>query len=329
LQSQGFAVHAVAMARIVITAPLPEGQPSWRSWLVDHQLREPESQPWSRARWLTEIAEAEALVCLLGDRIDRQVFDAGPRLRVVANYAVGYDNVDVGLAADRGVVVTNTPDVLTDATADFTWALILATARRLGEAERYVRAGQWDGFRPTLLLGTELRGQTLGLIGYGRIGRAVAQRARGFGMRVVTADTRGRQRGDADAIATDLAELLATADVVSLHCPLTPDTRGIIDRSALARMKPGAILINTARGACIDDDAVAAALESGHLGGAGLDVFTAEPQIAPRLAAAPHTVLAPHVGSATTKTRVRMAELCMSAVQDVLAGRTPPNQVRL
>jgi glyoxylate reductase len=224
------------------------------------------------------------------------------------------------------VIVSNTPDVLTEATADFTWALLLAVARRLGEGERLVRAGQWRGWTPELLLGTELGGRTLGIVGLGRIGRAVARRAAGFGMRVIAS---GRAGGsDGDVARVPLPELLAQADVVSLHCPLTPATRGLIDAAALARMKPGAILLNTARGACVDDGALAAALERGHLGGAGLDVFVDEPRIDPRLLAAPRIVLAPHLGSATTTARVRMAELCISAVRDVLSGVVPPNQVR-
>ncbi|MBK9031983.1 MAG: D-glycerate dehydrogenase [Myxococcales bacterium] len=312
-----------------MTSRLPEGAPSWRGWIAEHALREPADEAWPRARWLAEVADAEALVCLLGDRIDREVLAAAPRLRVVANYAVGYDNVDVAAAAAAGVVVTNTPDVLTEATADFTWALILATARRLGEGERLVRAEQWTGWSPDFLLGTELGGRTLGLIGLGRIGRAVARRARGFGMAVVAADSRpGRRGADADGVRwVDLDELYACADVVSLHCPLTPATRGLIDAAALARMRPGALLINTARGGCVDEAALADALVAGRLGGAGLDVFAAEPAIDPRLRAAPRTVLAPHLGSATTTARVRMAELCISAVADVLAGRVPPNRV--
>ena len=313
------------MARIVLTSRLPEGQPSWRRWLDGHALIEP-AEAWSRAAWLAEAADAEALVCLLGDRIDDATLAAMPRLRVVANFAVGYDNVDLAAATARGVIVSNTPDVLTEATADFTWALLLAVARRLGEGERLVRAGQWRGWTPELLLGTELGGRTLGIVGLGRIGRAVARRAAGFGMRVIAS---GRAGGsDGDVARVPLPELLAQADVVSLHCPLTPATRGLIDAAALGAMKPGAILLNTARGACVEDGALAAALERGHLGGAGLDVFVDEPRIDPRLLAAPRIVLAPHLGSATTTARVRMAELCISAVRDVLSGVVPPNQVR-
>jgi glyoxylate reductase len=243
-------------------------------------------------------------------------------LRVVANYAVGVDNVDIAAATARGVAVANTPDVLVEATADFTFALLLAAARRLGEGERMVRAGEWRGWTPELLLGSDVAGKTLGIVGMGRIGRAVARRARGFSMPVIY--SRGK---DPDAREVSFDELLATSDVISLHCPLTPETRGLIDARALAAMKPGAILVNTARGAIVDDGALAAALESGRLGGAGLDVFTDEPRIDPRLLAARRAVLAPHLGSATTNARIRMAELCVTAVRDVLAGRRPPNLV--
>ena len=324
--------HPGSVGRIVMTSRLPEGAPSWRGWIADHDLCEPPAADaagrFDRAAWLAELGTADALVCLLGDRVDAAVLDAAPRLRVVANYAVGYDNVDVAAAAARGVVVANTPDVLTEATADFTWALLLACARRLGEGERLVRAGAWTGWTPTLLLGAELAGATLGIIGLGRIGRAVARRAAAFGMAVIAADSRGQPAASAGVRGCTLDELWAQADVISLHCPLTPATRHLVDARALARMRPGAIVINTARGGCVDEAALAEARHAGHLGGAGLDVFAAEPAIHPRLLAAPRTILAPHLGSATTRTRVAMAELCISAVRDVLAGREPANRVR-
>jgi len=312
------------VGRVVATTHLP-GDPA--RLLEGHAWSGPAAgeDAWPRARWLEALATADALVCLLTDRIDAAALDAGPRLRVVANYAVGYDNVDVAAATARGVAVANTPDVLVEATADFTFALLLAAARRLGEGERLVRAGQWRGWTPELLLGADVGGRTLGIIGMGRIGRAVARRAHGFGMRVLY--TRGDAGDVGAATSVGLEELLATSDAVSLHCPLTPETRGLIDARALAAMKPGAILVNTARGAIVDDGALADALERGHLGGAGLDVFTDEPRVDPRLLAAPRAVLAPHLGSATTTARTRMAELCVTAVRDVLAGRRPPNLV--
>lgn len=271
-----------------------------------------------------DLGAVDALICLLRDRIDDAVLARAPRLRIVANVAVGVDNVDLDACARRGVAVANTPDVLTEATAEFAFLLALAVARRLGEGERLVRAGAWTGWALDQLCGVSLVGRTLGIIGLGRIGRALARRAAGFGMRVIDADTRpGR-----GAVALD--ELLATADVVSLHCPLVPATRHLLDAARIARMKPGAILVNTARGAIVDDDALVAALRAGHLRGAGLDVYVDEPRIDPRYLAADladRVVLAPHIGSATTETRTQMAQLCADAVIAVLSGRTPANLV--
>ncbi len=273
---------------------------------------------------LADAADAEGLVCLLRDRIDEGFLARAPRLRVVANYAVGVDNVDLAACARRGVAVTNTPDVLTEATADLTFALILAVARRLGEAEALLRAGRWGSFEPGLLLGTELAGITLGIVGAGRIARAVARRGEGFGMAIAYASRHTQLAG---ARRVPLDALLAESDIVSLHCPLTPETRGLIGAPQLRRMKPTAFLINTARGAICDEEAVAAALAAGTIAGAGLDVFADEPRVSPALLAAPHAVLLPHIGSATRRTRTRMAELCALGVREVLAGRRPPNLV--
>ncbi len=292
--------------------------------LPDHDVVGPTTGVWPRERWLAELPGADALVPLVSDRIDDAVLAAGPGLRVVANYGVGLDNVDVAAASARGIAVTNTPDVLTEATADLTFALILAAARRLGEGERLVRTGAWQGWAPELLLGADVWGRTLGIVGLGRIGRAVARRALGFSMRVLHA---GGDRCDLPITAVPLPELLGASDVVSLHCPLTATTRGVIDAGALASMKPGAILVNTARGPLIDEDALCDALAAGRLGGAGLDVFVGEPRLNPRLHDAPRLVLAPHLGSATTTARTRMAELCAHAVRDVLAGRRPAHLV--
>lgn len=317
-----------ALAKVVVTARFPAVSGGWAHALPGHDVVGPIEGPevkWPAERWRAEVADAAALICLLTDRIDAAVLEAAPRLRVVANYAVGVDNVDLAAAAARGVAVANTPDVLTEATADFTFALLLAVSRRLIEGEALVRADRWEGWVPDLLLGRAI--ETLGLVGYGRIGRAVARRARGFGMRVLVADTRGVPAVEEGDTAVALDALWGAVDAVTLHCPLTPATRGLVDARAIARMKPGTYLVNTARGAVIDEDAVADALESGHLGGAALDVFVGEPRIHPRLRAAPRTVLAPHLGSATTTARVRMAELCLSAVRDVLDGRRPPNLV--
>jgi len=274
-----------------------------------------------------DLAEADALVCLLLDRIDAAVLARAPKLRVIANCAVGYDNVDLAACTRAGIAVTNTPDVLTDATAELTIALMFAAARRLPEAEALVRSGTWPGWRLDQLVGMPIRGRTLGIVGMGRIGQAVAERAVGLGMHVIYTSRGEVASLRAAARRVELDELFATADVVSLHCPLTPETRGLVDASRLGRMKPTAILINTARGPIVDDGALAAALGAGQIFAAALDVFTGEPKIDPRLLAAPRLVLAPHIGSATTEARTQMAQLCADGVIAVLTGNHPANLV--
>jgi glyoxylate reductase len=248
-----------------------------------------------------------------------------PRLRVIANVAVGYNNVDLVAAEMRRVLVTNTPGVLTDATADLTWALILATARRLVEGVDLVRRGAWTGWHPEQLLGLELRGSTLGLLGAGRIGQAVGRRAPAFGLRLLYAARNPKPEFEKETGATrvELGRLLAESDILSLHAPASPETKGIINDETLARMKRGAILINTSRGDLVREEALADALERGHLGGAGLDVYADEPAIHPRLLAAPRTVLLPHIGSATEETRRKMATIAVANVQSVLSGKPP------
>jgi glyoxylate reductase len=268
-----------------------------------------------------DLGSADALVCLLLDRIDAAVLARAPRLRVVANCAVGIDNVDLAAATAAGVCVTNTPDVLTEATAELAFTLLLAVARRLGEGERLVRSGAWTGWALDQLIGVGLTGKTLGIIGMGRIGKAMARRALGFGMQVIFAD------GDGARGALPIDEVFATADAVSLHCPLTPETRHLVDARRLALMKPTAILVNTARGGCVDEAALADALTQRRLFGAGLDVYAREPAIEPRLLGCPGLVLAPHIGSATSETRAAMAQLCADAVISVLRGHRPPNLV--
>jgi lactate dehydrogenase-like 2-hydroxyacid dehydrogenase len=264
-----------------------------------------------------------ALVCLLTDRIDEELLDAaGAGLRIVANVAVGVDNIDLGAARARGIVVTNTPDVLTNAVAEFTWGLILAVTRRLTEADRFIRRGDWTGWSPDLLNGTELAGKQLGILGAGRIGRAVGARASAFGMDVVF--TRHGSVSEVDGHpALSMDEVLVTSDVVSVHTPLTPETRHLIDRRALARMKPSAYLINTARGLVVDEEALVTALESGAIAGAGLDVFEREPMVHPGLLRLENVVLAPHIGSSTHETRTAMAELAARNVVRVLRGQRP------
>jgi glyoxylate reductase len=274
-----------------------------------------------------DLSDADALVCLLLDRIDAAVLARAPKLRVIANCAVGYDNVDVAAATRAGIAVTNTPDVLTDATAELTLALILAAARRLPEGERLARSGQWVGWRLDQLLGQPIGGRTLGIVGMGRIGQAVARRAAALGMSIVYSGPREVALPGLAARRLGVDELFAAADVVSLHCPLTPETHHLVNAERLARMRPTAILVNTARGGIVDDGALAAALEEERLFAAALDVFTAEPEIDARLLAAPRLVLAPHIGSATTETRTQMAQLCADAVIAVLSGHRPDNLV--
>jgi glyoxylate reductase len=276
------------------------------------------SEPTPKGDWV-------ALVPLLSRWVGGTEFKHLPNLRIVANVAVGYNNIDLVAAEMRKVLVTNTPGVLTEATADLTWALILATARRLIEGVDLVRSGQWTGWHPEQLLGLELRGRTLGLFGAGRIGQAVGRRAVPFGLRLLyTARTpKPEFERETGATRVDPTRLFAESDILSLHVPASPETKGIINGESLARMKRGAILINTSRGDLIREEALATALELGQLGAAGLDVYTEEPTIHPRLRAAPRTVLLPHIGSATEETRRKMAAIVVANVQAVLSGKPP------
>ena len=266
-------------------------------------------------------SDKDAIVCLVTDAIDRSVLDAAPKLKIVANVAVGYNNIDTAYATSKGVIVTNTPDVLIDSVADFTWALILAITRRLSEAERLLRRGEWKGWAFDFMLGSELRGKQLGLVGLGRIGRAVAARAPAFGMRVACTSRRDVELSGAESMSLD--KLLNTSDVVSLHVPLTPETRHLIDKRALARMKRSAYLINTARGPVVDEAALAWALQHHLLAGAALDVYENEPVIHPDLLPLENVLLIPHLASGTTETRTAMAELAVGNVLAVLAGGRP------
>jgi len=275
----------------------------------------------SRAELLQRVAGKRALVCLLTDRIDDEVLGAGADLRIVANVAVGYNNIDVEACRRRGVVATNTPDVLTNACAEFTWALILAITRRLGEAERQLRRGEWKGWALDHMLGTELRGKRLGLVGVGRIGRAVAEKAKAFGVSVAYYDTAAVDLPDAEHISLD--RLLATSDVVSLHVPLLAETRHLIDQKALTKMKRSAYLINTSRGPIVDEAALAWALEHRLIAGAALDVYENEPEVHPALLGREDVMLIPHIASATTETRTAMANLAVSNVLAVLNGEPP------
>ena len=275
-------------------------------------------QPTPKGDWV-------AIVPLLSRWVGGTELKNLPNLRIVANVAVGYNNIDLVAAEMRGVLVTNTPGVLTDATADLTWALILATARRLVEGVDLVRSGTWTGWHPEQLLGCVLRVHTRGLLGAGRRALGVGRRAPAFGLRILYSARTPKPEFEQETGATrvDTSRLLAESDIVSLHVPATPETKGMINAETLARMKPGAILINTSRGDVIREEVLAQSLERGHLGAAGLDVYVEEPKIHPRLLAAPRTVLLPHIGSATRETRHRMAAIAIANVQSVLTGKPP------
>jgi glyoxylate reductase len=282
--------------------------------------------PLTPAELASQAAACDGIVCLLTDRIDAAVLEAGHRgrLRVVGNAAVGYDNIDVATAHSLDIAVCNTPGVLDATTADLTFLLILAATRDSTQAEDDLRHGRWTGWGFNTHLAHDVHGATLGLVGYGRIARAVAQRAAGFDMEIL--HTSRHDTGEPGYVA-ELSELLARADIVSLHVPLTEATHHLIDATALALMKPTSVLINTARGPVVDENALIDALHAGAIHGAGLDVFEGEPALNPRLLEAPRITLLPHIGSATVATRTQMARLACQGVCDVLAGKTPPNLV--
>jgi glyoxylate reductase len=287
--------------------------------------------PLPKAELMARLKDKEGLVCQITDTIDAEVLGAAARLKVVANVAVGYNNIDVAAAHRRGIVVTNTPDVLTDTTADFAWALLMATARRVVEADGYVRAGRWQRWEFLRLLGGDVHGKTLGVIGFGRIGRAVARRALGFDMRVLYCDAvRADAATEAELRATfvDKAVLLRESDFVTLHSLLTPETRHLIDAEALRAMKPSAYLINAARGPIVDEAALVQALTERWIAGAGLDVFEAEPTVHPGLLGLDNVVLAPHIASASEATRQKMATLAVENCLAVLDGKPPLTPVR-
>jgi glyoxylate reductase len=267
------------------------------------------------------LAAAEGLICLLTDRVDRATLDAAPRLKIAANVAVGYDNIDVAAARERGIVVTYTPDVLTEAVAEFTWALLLSITRRVCEGDRVVRAGAWRGWALDFMLGSELRGKQLGIVGFGRIGQAVAARAPAFGMRV--AYTSRTPKPSVDGAFMPLDRLLSTSDVVSLHCPLTPETTHLINQTTLARMKRSAYLISAARGPVVDEAGLVWALENRLIAGAALDVYEKEPEIHKGLLAFENVLLSPHLGSSAIETRTTMIQLAADNVIAVLTGRPP------
>lgn len=315
------------MPRVIITRPIP-GDAEGVLRAAGHEVWvNPNDSPLPRDRLIAELSRSAGVITLLNDRVDEALLAAAPGLRVVANYAVGFDNLDLQACTRRGVLATNTPDVLTDATADLAMALLLACARRLIEADAYLRAGRFKLWGPKLFLGADLAGRTLGIVGLGRIGKATARRATGFGMRILYHEPLRNPDAEAalGAAYRELDALVAESDFISLHCPLTPKTHHLIDERRLALMRPSAILINTARGPIVDENALVKFLVAGRIGGAGLDVYEREPDLADGLAAAPNTVLLPHIASATSWTRSRMAQIAAENVVAALAGRSPPN----
>ncbi len=317
------------MAKIFVTRQLP-GQ-ALEALAQEHDVQIfPEPRPITEKELYEGIKDAEVLISLLTDRIDSKAIQAGPNLKIIANYAVGYNNIDVDWATAFDIAVLNTPGVLTDASADLAFGLLLAAARRIPEGDRFIRKGQWKGWDPSLLLGPHVSGKTLGILGMGRIGQAVAKRAIGFGMKLLYSNQRQLPAGIERELGAEFVtvnDLLTQSDFVSLHCPLTPETKHLINRKSLAQMKPGAILINTARGAVVDEDALVETLQSGHLFAAGLDVYEDEPNVHPGLLAHPQVVLAPHLGSATQETRNEMASLLVRGIQALFKNKVPNNLI--
>lgn len=342
--------------KVFVTRKLPQPAMDRLAQVCDYEVGV-EQGVVSRQHLLTGLHDADGLVCLLTDSIDREVIEAGTRLRVIANVAVGYNNIDVTAAQQRGVYVSNTPDVLTDATADLTWAMILSVTRRIVEADTFLRAGKFDGWDLDMLLGSGLTGKTLGIVGYGRIGRAVARRANGFGMSVIycgrddiayrddpqhnaqiTHRQNARQAATGplnqsariDGLATrrvTFNQLLELSDIITLHVPLATTTQHLFNSAVFALMKPSAYLINTARGPIIDEAALVEALQQRRIAGAGLDVFEREPEVSAPLLEMPNVVLLPHIGSATLETRTAMALLAVENTIDALSGKKPRNLV--
>jgi len=314
---------------VFLTRPLPD--PVIKEIRRHFRLRfNRDDHPLSKKEILHGIQTADGLISMLSDSIDREIIETAPRLRIIANYAVGYNNIDLIAAREREIFVTNTPGVLTETTADLTWALILASARRLPEGEQLARSGKWTGWAPTQLLGSDVFGKTLGIIGMGRIGQAVAKRAIGFEMRVVYYSRHRLAERDEKRLRLSflpLPELLREADFVSLHLPLTEEAHHLIDRKALGMMKPTAFLINTARGPIVDERALIDALRKEKIAGAGLDVFEEEPAIPKELRDRKEVVLLPHLGSASLETRIRMGRIVLENLVAALAGKKPPNVV--
>jgi len=310
---------------VVVTRRLPEPVEKELSRDFDARLNR-DDRPLGPEGLQEALRTADALLCTVTDRLNAEILGAEPRrARLLANFGVGFNHIDTEAAKARGLAVSNTPDVLTEATADIAITLLLMASRRTGEGERHVRAGAWTGWRPTHMLGTQVSGKVLGLVGMGRIARAVSRRAHhGFGMRVIFHDPYPPTPAEAAALGAEprasLDQVLQEADFVSLHCPATPETRHLMNRERLARMRPGALLINTARGDVVDEAALVEALSNGTIAGAGLDVFEKEPQISPSLLAMENVVLLPHLGSATQETRIAMGMRALENLRLFFSG---------
>ncbi|KLE35092.1 2-hydroxyacid dehydrogenase [Aurantiacibacter luteus] len=315
--------------RLLLSRRWPETVERALADRFDVVLREGDA-PMSQGELAAAMGECDVLCPTVSDRIDAAVIAGGDRVRLIANYGVGFDHIDLAAAGARGIAVTNTPGVLTDATADLALTLILMCARRAGEGERELRRGDWSGWRPTQMIGSALRGKVLGVVGFGRIGQAVAERARhGFGMRIAY---HARRESEAAAaleagFCPDLIDLLGTADIVSLHVPGGEETANLVNASAIAAMKPGSYLVNTARGGVVDHAALAEALRNGHLAGAGLDVYPDEPCVPPALLALENVVLLPHLGSATAEAREAMGLRALANIEAFAAGKPLPDKV--
>jgi glyoxylate reductase len=312
--------------RVAITRLIPEPGPSLVASVADEVVANREDSSLAPEELRGLVAGADGVLCLLTDAIDAAVLDAARGCTIFANMAVGYNNIDVAAATERGILVTNTPGVLTDCTADLTWALLLGVARRVAEGDVEMRAGRFPGWGPLYMLGGDVTGATLGLIGPGRIATAVARRAVGFGMTILYNGRRGSFEMEAlGAERVELDHLLRHSDFVSLHVPLTPETRHLIDAEALGKMKPSAYLINTARGPVVDEKALVDALKAGRIAGAGIDVYEDEPAMAPGLAECKNALLLPHLGSATLGVRAAMSRIAAENLVAALEGRKPPN----
>ncbi|WP_319468349.1 D-glycerate dehydrogenase [uncultured Pseudodesulfovibrio sp.] len=312
--------------KVYVTRMIPQDGIDLLRRVADVEIN-PEDRPLSRNELLTNVREADGVVGLLTDRIDGEFFDAAKNLKGYANYAVGFDNIDVAEATKRGIPVSNTPGVLTDATAECAWALIFASARRVVETDKVMRSGTWSGWGPLQFIGADIKGKTLGIVGAGRIGTEVALMSRGFGMKVLYTSSSGRRNGVLDselhAQLVSFDQLLAQSDFISIHCPLTPQTRHMFDASAFSHMKKTAYLINTSRGPVIKENDLVTALRNSDIAGAGLDVYENEPDMAPGLAGLDNAVLLPHIGSATQNSRNGMATLAARNLIAMLRGQKP------